>query len=134
MQQTSSRLAPNARPYFVVLRALLRAGLSVCVKPFHNMVVAAAMLYGTPEKKAVANHLLKKLATADAQVSGKNAADLTANLVAKLASTAVQDAKKELKGTYAKPNSPRPVETEADRGALDIFVSTILLSHRRSKA
>ena len=101
-----------------------------CAKPFHNMVVAAAMLYGTPEQKTVVNHLLKKLATADAQVSGKNAADLTANLVAKLASTAVQDVKKELKGTYAKPKSARHQETEEDRGALDIFVSTILLLRR----
>lgn len=84
------------------------------------------MLHGTPEQKAVASHLLEKLATADAQVSGKNAVDLAADLAAKLASTAWKEVEKELQDTNAKASSPRHMEAEAGKGPLGgIFVSLV---------
>ena len=73
------------------------------------MVLAAAMLYGTPEQKSVATDQLEKLATAGAQLSGKNAPDLAADLAAKLASTAWKETKGERKTTNAE--GPRYMET-----------------------
>lgn len=88
------------------------------------MVLAAAMPYGTPEQKQVADDQLNKLATADAQVSGKDAADLAADLAAKLASTIQKKVVKEElvdnDDAKSKPNILGHGETEKD-----VFVSTL---------
>lgn len=86
-------------------------------KRFHNMVLAAAMLHGTPKQKQVAGDQLNKLATADVQVPGKAITDRAADLATKLASTARKEVKGELVDK-AKLQGPRHKETVT-------FVSTL---------